>query len=273
MNSMGKQSIIYLFRNEDFIYNYIIIVNQFSNKNNLIMEKKNFPCKFEELPIIGGFILQSARQDLADFSAFSTVFTAGSLDLIDTKVKTCSDMVMSSAVSKELKMVTSKLVGKTTDFRVKLNGVEAYFKLASADLDIKVADTGIKEVRKSISSGDIEGVIFNGRKVLNVVKRNHAAMEGKGMKPVFVNEMELMIQEIEALNNSQDKLISQRGRLTAENAGIFNDLWKDLQQILDTARAMYRGVDDAKLKDYTMSTLIKRVNAEGKRDTKTTTAQ
>jgi hypothetical protein len=37
---------------------------------------------------------------------------------------------------------------------------------------------------------------------------------------------------------------------------------------LDAARAIYRGVDDVKLKDYTVLQLKKRINAEGKREVK-----
>jgi hypothetical protein len=37
---------------------------------------------------------------------------------------------------------------------------------------------------------------------------------------------------------------------------------------LDAAKALYRGVDDVKLKDYTVLQLKKRIHAEGKREVK-----
>lgn len=33
--------------------------------------------------------------------------------------------------------------------------------------------------------------------------------------------------------------------------------------VLKTGRLLYRGVDDVKLKDYTLAQLLKRINAEG----------
>jgi hypothetical protein len=38
--------------------------------------KKMFQCKIEELPVIGEFVVESARKDMADFSGFSPVFTS-----------------------------------------------------------------------------------------------------------------------------------------------------------------------------------------------------
>ncbi|MDR0613534.1 MAG: hypothetical protein LBG45_08695 [Dysgonamonadaceae bacterium] len=39
--------------------------------------KRLFQCKFEELPVIGQFVVDSARKDIADFSGFSPVFETG----------------------------------------------------------------------------------------------------------------------------------------------------------------------------------------------------
>jgi hypothetical protein len=49
---------------------------------------------------------------------------------------------------------------------------------------------------------------------------------------------------------------------------LLNDLCDSLHPILDAAKALYRGVDDVKLKDYTVLQLKKRINAEGKREVK-----
>jgi hypothetical protein len=54
--------------------------------------------------------------------------------------------------------------------------------------------------------------------------------------------------------------------MTEKNIYQFNDLWDSLQPILKTAKAIYRGVDEVKLKDYTVTQLTKRIHAEGKRD-------
>jgi hypothetical protein len=46
---------------------------------------------------------------------------------------------------------------------------------------------------------------------------------------------------------------------------LFNDLWKTLSPVFETGKALYRGVDEAKLKDYTVTQLVKRIDHEGRR--------
>jgi hypothetical protein len=74
------------------------------------------------------------------------------------------------------------------------------------------------------------------------------------------------IIEISALNVKQNDLVSKRNRLTKQNIEMFNDLWESLQPVLKTAKAIYRGVDDVKLKDYTIAQLLKRINATRKKE-------
>ena len=59
-------------------------------------------------------------------------------------------------------------------------------------------------------------------------------------------------------------------RQTDTNMGTYNDLWSDICIITDAAKAIYRGVDDVKLKNYNISLLRKRINAEGGNTDRTT---
>lgn len=229
------------------------------------MEKKKFPCKLEELPVIAGFILQSVRKDLADFSGFSSMFTVDFIEAGEMKVNACNDLLMSSSVAKQLKAVTQNLADKSVGLRVKLNQLEGYLKLAAGEIDIKVSDSGLKEVRNDISRGNTEGVVKNTWNLVNNAQRNQPALVAKGLKTTFLAEITTAVTEIDSLNNTQNVLTSERNRLTDSNMSVFNDVWTELTPILDTAKALYRGVDDVKLKDYTMSQLVKRVNAEGSR--------
>ncbi|MDR0843669.1 MAG: hypothetical protein LBN71_00470 [Tannerella sp.] len=78
-------------------------------------------------------------------------------------------------------------------------------------------------------------------------------------------EIEAQVEKINALNVKQNELESVRNRLTKESIEIFNDLWKLLQPVFETGKALYRGVDAARLKDYTLSQLLKRINHQRKK--------
>ncbi len=227
------------------------------------MEKRKFSFKMEELVVIAAVILASVRKDIADFAAFSSVFTLEFLDAIDAKIENCKNLISASDIAKELKMVTKSVNDKSVALRTKLNALETYFKYASDELDVQVADAGIKPTRENISSGNTEGVVKSARTVLAVAKRNQVKLQDKGMKPEFLTAFEAEINEIEQLNNQQVTLKSEISRQADANMGIYNDLWSEISKITDAAKAVYRGVDDVKLKNYNISLLRKRINAEG----------
>jgi hypothetical protein len=232
------------------------------------MITKKFPCKIEELPTIGEFILEREVKDSADFSCYSSLFTPEYLTTIKNKIVACKELVASSTVAKELKAVTQQLCDKSKRLRIKMNVLEGYLKIGVKELDILLEDVGLKSVRNDITRNNTEGLILNVQKALTAVKRNQPVLETKGLKPELIGDIETQMQEIDLLNVKQNNLISDRNRLTKANIELFNDLWDSLHPILDAAKALYRGVDDVKLKDYTVLQLKKRVHAEGKREVK-----
>lgn len=229
------------------------------------MTKRLFPCRIEELPVICAFILDSARNDLEDFNNFSTVFTTDFLDKIDEKIEICKEVSMAEIITKELKAATEKLTEIYSGLRVPLNKLEGYLNLSEESLDIAVKDFGLKAVRDNITSGNVEGLLKAMSTTLSATKRNRKVLESMGMSQILIDEIEISVSKIDELNLLQNQLMSKRSRLSNENVAVFNELWESVQPILKTAQAIYRGVDPVKLKDYTISHLLKKVNTEGNR--------
>jgi hypothetical protein len=226
------------------------------------MKSKNFPCKLEEVPVIGEFIVGSAERDIDDFSGYSTMLNLGYLGTVRSKIEVCKELVKASAVTKELKFVTATLYDKSDNFRVPVNALEGYLKLGADKLDIAVKDVCLKNVRTDITRHNIEGLLSNMQTSLVAVKRNFTVLEACGMKQTLLDEIDAQLKEIDELNAKQNALLSKRNSLTVENINKFNDLWSNLKLIMSTAKTIYRGVNEAKLKDYTIAQLKKRVNAE-----------
>jgi hypothetical protein len=226
------------------------------------MSNKKIPCKTEEVPVIGEFIMNSAEKDINDFNGYSSVFTTDYFASIKTKVEVCKELVKSSVVTKELKTITRQLYDESKSLRTKLNVLEGYLKLGADKLDIAFKDIGLGKVRLDIIRHNIEGLLSNMKTSLIAAKRNQPVLASLGLKQTLIDEIETQLQKINSLNVTQNALISKRNRLTVENIDKINDLWDSLRSILTAARAMYRGVDEVKLKDYTITQLKKRVNAE-----------
>jgi DNA-binding transcriptional regulator GbsR (MarR family) len=227
------------------------------------MSTKNFKCKIEEVPVLGEFIVNSVEKDIDDFNNYSSLFTADYLVPIKAKIEVCKELAKSSIVSKELKATTQKLYDDANNLRGKLNALEGYLKLGADSLDIAVKDFDLKNLRLAISKHNIEGVIATAKTVLVAVKRNLPVLNARGLRQELIDEIETQLEEINSLNEKQNDLISQRNRLTDENISKFNDLWESLQPILTVAKAIY-SADKVKLKDYTVSQLLRRMNANKK---------
>ncbi|MDR1678275.1 MAG: hypothetical protein LBR81_00655 [Prevotellaceae bacterium] len=223
-------------------------------------QKQAFPCKVEELPVAGEFLLQSVNRDLSDFKDFSPVFTEEYLRNIEKEVAECREMVNASVLDRELKLATGRLKEKCTGLRVLLNKLEVYLLLSDKELTVTANDFRLKELRYAISKKNVEVVLAVMRRLLLLAKQNIKVLVKKGMTKEVILELQGMHAEINSLNMQQKELLKERSAL--RNRKQFYDLWESLQVLLKTGQAMYKEIDVEKLKDYTMTQLVKRVHAE-----------
>jgi hypothetical protein len=225
--------------------------------------ERDFKCKKEEVPVIAGFVATSFRRDLAQFSDYSPEYSEEFATDMEAKRKVCVQMVKSSAITSQMKQVTSTLKDKTKQLRPILNKLEGYLNLADGKMDISAEDFALTSLRTQISNGNTEGIIAQGNTLITDLTRNQAVLAPKGLKAVLMESLTSLIDEIDTLNNGQNSKLSDRIQTTSDNYTEFNELWAMVDSVLSTGRSLYRGVDDVKLKDYTLEQLLKRINAEG----------
>lgn len=233
------------------------------------METKKFNCKMEEVPVLAGFAVESLQGDLTDFQANFSDYTVEKVNALVAKRNFCLELERSNSVIQQLKNATAKLVEKELALRPALNKLEGYVKRTSEGLDIAADGFGFKAIRDNISRGNDEGIIGGMKTLLSNVNRNKSALEANGLKPEFVTELSVATSEIDALNNEQNRLENLRNATTSANIKDYNELWDLTTAVCQDARAIYKGVDEVKLKKYSISALLKRVNAEGDRTPKT----
>jgi hypothetical protein len=234
------------------------------------MEEKKFNCRAEEVPVVAGFALKSYENDSEKFEVYSPVFTRQFIENMKKQQTDCYELTKSTDVMKLQKMVTLKISEKTNDLRLRLNQLEGYLKLSGNELDIQMRDFGLVRIRTAISKGAVERIISDTRTLIAVIKRNEAVLLAKGMKPEMVSALVDDILEIEELNTQQNEKKNERSRVAKDNIKVFNELWDSLTILLSAGRAIFRGVDEVKLKEYTLAALLKRVHAESGSSSKNT---
>ena len=168
-----------------------------------------------------------------------------------------------NAFTKEIKAITAQIDEKAKPIRKSLNKVEVYLGMADGQMTITADSMGAKQLRDCINNGNSEGIVKQSNNLLGNINSNLAVLQTKGLKLTLVEEMTQLTNDIETLGNDQNFRITERNRHTDENVGEYNKLWDMNTFILDTGRAVYRGVNATKLDDYTLATILKRIDAEG----------
>ena len=222
------------------------------------MEIKKYWCKTEEVPVVARYVLNSLRVDLTDFRNFSSMYSEELITSVEAQKNVCSELIKTSAITGQLKLITQQLNEKANTLRISLNPLEGYLILGSKELDIQVADFELKRIRKNIASGNMEGVIQDVTTLISNLKRNGTALANVGMNAQIIDDLQAIAANIRVLNEAQHLKESERSRMLDSNQKEFNKMWKMITMITKSAQAIYRGVNNVKLKEYTISNLIKK---------------
>ncbi len=221
--------------------------------------KRIYRCKNEELAVLCEFVLDSLLRDLEDFSKLSPIFNQEYVTQLKEDIQTCKALLTKYSVRGERAKTTELLVIKFNDLRTMIAKIESQFKFIDEELTMPVNSLGISRVRKSINKGNAEGVIENLKVLLQNIESNKAVLTAKVMDESVITDLHQILEQIDELNRKQNELMNQHFITTRENCIFFNNLWNKMVAIASAGKAMYRGVDEARLKTYTLKELIKRV--------------
>lgn len=220
---------------------------------------RNFNCKDEELPVIAGFTAISLERDLADFGAYSPVFTTAYLDAYKAKIVVVDELVQPKSETLELKMLNERIYNTLDALIAPINHVEGYLELAGKTVPVSAVDFGLTPLRKSARSRDVESVL----KLLRTVETNLAKYKNELVAKGLTDTLILKFTEAGTLlandKNQKYSIVSARMALVQSNLGLLNDLYDQLVEICKIGKILYKQTDKAKLNDYTFSFLLKQV--------------
>jgi hypothetical protein len=227
---------------------------------------KDFRCNNEELPVIGGFVSFNLKRDLIDFTAFSPKFAGNYVIDFDAKIKKCSELVTSKEETTKLKVITNRMYVTMDNLTGHITSLIIYIKMAKTDIPISVADFCIPPLRKAIRKRDAEAVLQNLHIMNNCITQYKDTLTKQGLSESVINLFASAIVSIHDDNQRQYEIVSNRKELVQNNMELFNDLYADIIEICEIGKAMYRGKDAKKIKDYTFSELMKQVRIVKRND-------
>lgn len=227
--------------------------------------KLKIRCRIEELPTIGGFLIDSLTTDLADFSAFSPDFDADYIANATTQMNAINELINPKQFTEELKVITERMYANRDALRGMIDFLEGYIDRATG-LTINPSGFGISAVRTANNRGDVEGLTGALNYLMANVSNNMDALVAKGYTKAQNNAILAVQSELNTDNTAQNAKENARNANVVANYDVINDFWATLTDISKTGARIYKTTETNKVGDYTMASLIRRIRQEQKKD-------
>lgn len=222
---------------------------------------KKFPCRIEELPVIGGFVFNTFTNDAAGFIRYSPEFEAPFPENFEAKITEVEEIINPKQLTGKQKIETQNIYSNMIATRDLLNKLEGYIGFAS-NLSIPKKDFGVKEVRDKITSIDAEAYLKKMKDLMNNVNDNLVPLQEKGFTLQAKSELENMITQVKAGTMKRNEIIERKEKLVQENLEKLNELWDMIKKVMVTGKTLYQNTDFAKTNEYKLKTLRHRVRVE-----------
>jgi hypothetical protein len=224
------------------------------------MATRIFDCKSEEVPVIGGFILFPLKRDINDFSAFlPKVFSNDYVVNLERKIDEVNNLLNPQSETVELKNTTNRLHLTMDGLIEPIDQVAGYIKFTKGAVPISVKDFGLTALKQRIHSKDAEGVLKNLHTVTENIEKYRPQLVEQGLNDNTVARFTQALAAIEADNQRQFEIITKRKTIVENNVAIINDLYKTIIEVCNVGKAIYKGKDELKVKNYTFRELKKKV--------------
>ena len=220
---------------------------------------RDYNCKDEELPSLGGFTVTSMSRDLADFTQYSKQFNAEYVNNFEAIIANANEVIQPKSEMMKQKEITTRIANTFIilfDASIRLAG---YLKLSNGSLNLTPNKFGITLLKKHIVRKDAEGVIRSLKLVNDNIEMNKETLMSHGLNDELIAIFENSQKSLGDDKRKQVEMISNRKGIILNNISLFNSLYAELCNIMTVGKIIYRTSNSAKLQDYTFSDLKKRV--------------
>ncbi len=222
-------------------------------------DNRLFPCRIEELPVIGGFIYNSFIRDSGPFSpylSYGAPFPANFLAKLGQVEEAVSPVIFIN----QMKVITLNIITGSYGLRELLNPAEIFFNSAGSGLNVLVKDMGLHQVRKAIDSDDTEALLLAMKNLNTNIFNNKALLITKGMTAPMQTALVTAAAAIKTNNDLQNSMRSTRSAATSGNMILYNDFWTVfLSPTRTTGALIFKISDKAKYKDYVIAQMMARM--------------
>jgi len=221
--------------------------------------KRLFPCRIDELPIIGGYIQISLVRDVADFLPYKKYATPYPGDYLAEKLLV-EEAIAPVIYINQMKVVTLNILNGCYGLRPLLNSAEIFFNSAGSLLDVLPKDMGQSQVRKQVNRDDTPGVLLALKNLNQNIANNSLVLIDAGMTLIMQEALVTAAATIKTNNDLRNSLMSTRNAATDGNMILFNNFWSVYVSPTRTTGALiFKTSNAAKYKDYVVAQMMARM--------------
>lgn len=225
----------------------------------MITNNRLFSCKYEELLPVSKFTLFSLKRDIAEFTAFSNMFSDEYVTQTEAMINTVENLLEPKAETLMLSMIAQTMEQQATELGDQLNFIDGYLKLLKTMPGMTAKAFGISDLRISIRKRDYEGVLKGLKILLSNVQNHLSALQGKGMPATMPQTLQGLHDDIAQNRLKQFEIKSNRAGIVQNNLKTLNELYMRMTEIYSIGKVLYKNTDPAKYADYTFTKLLKKV--------------
>lgn len=217
----------------------------------------------EDIPIVGGFILNSLSNDLNTFIDYSPLYGNNFVTDIQSNLDQVNAILKPVVLTNQMKNSTQALHKAEDDVLAHLNRLEGYTIKAAKKCQLKVSMLKLSDLKKKCHARNAEGVLEGIKTTKQVIAPYLEFLQEAGYTAEKQAELDTLFKTINESNNQQNLYLNQRARLVDDNSVLLNSFYEKLQEIMKDGKIIFSG-DKTKIKEYTLSNIQQRVKAARK---------
>ncbi|HRZ96420.1 MAG TPA: hypothetical protein P5084_02610 [Paludibacter sp.] len=218
-----------------------------------------YKCKNEEVLPVAKFTFYSVKRDLADFSAFSSVFNEQYVTETEAKINAAENLLEPKAETLTLRLINQAMEQQGTDLNKLLLKIDGYLRLMRKETGITATAFGVSALRRSLNRGDYEGVLKGLKVLMSNVQNQLTMLQSKGMPATMPQTLQDIHNSLAVNKQKQFEIKSNRAAIVQDNQQLLNDLFMRMAEIYNIGKVLYKNTDPAKYRDYTFTALLKKV--------------
>jgi hypothetical protein len=220
---------------------------------------RQYNCKDEELPVICSFALFSFKRDQGVFETYAPRFKKPYDEQFEKLIAALTEMSAPESETQAVKTINEAIHALMNELIGSTNRLSGYIQYAKPRILINDTGFGIKALREGINKKDVEKVLSALHTVKVNIGKHKDVLTEQGLTDALSATFDSAEKAISKGKQDAYAITSKRASIVQDNMAQFNELYKQLKEILRAGKILYKNTDPVRYNEYTFIHLLRGV--------------